>query len=114
MVAKQYFNPLTIAEWLRTNRKEKGLTQLQLAVEMNMSERTIRRYENDGFYNIDVLVDFANYFHTNVFIIINKAFSEKGMQDSCIPFHFNRTIFTGFAFLYEYNSRCKVEIHLKN
>jgi len=91
MTKKNHYNPFVAADWLRSLRKNKGLTQLELATELGVSERQIRRYETDGIYNIDIIIDIANYFDTDALVVLINASSNTGMQDkTCMPYCLRR------------------------
>lgn len=85
MTNKNYYNPLVAAEWLRNLRKNKGLTQLDLATDLGLSERTLRRYETEGIYGIDKIIDIANYFETDASVVLLQAYSNQNTQEkSCV------------------------------
>ncbi len=56
-------NKEKIGKFLRELRKQKGLTQEQIAEKFNVSNRTISRWENG--YNmpaIDILIEISDYY----------------------------------------------------
>jgi len=59
---------------LKDLRKEKGITQLQLAMELNMSQNTISRYETgerQAGYN--ELIKIANYFNVSIDYLLGRT-----------------------------------------
>ncbi len=59
---------------LKDLRKEKGITQLQLAMELNMSQNTISRYETGvrqaGY---DELIKIADYFNVSIDYLLGRT-----------------------------------------
>lgn len=54
-------NPKVIGSFISDLRKSQGLTQLELAEKLNVSNRTISKWENgDGFPDITILTEIAN------------------------------------------------------
>lgn len=63
---------------LKNLRKEKNITQLQLALELNMSQNTISRYETgerQAGYN--ELIKIADYFDVSVDYLLERSDKRK-------------------------------------
>lgn len=59
---------------LKELRKKKGLTQIRLAIELNMSQNTISRYET-GAHEPDVqtLIQLADYFNVSLDYLMERT-----------------------------------------
>lgn len=59
---------------LQQLRKEKGITQLKLAMDLGMSQNTVSRYES-GKREADyhTLILFADYFHVSVDYLLGRT-----------------------------------------
>jgi len=56
-----------IGEFLKTLRKEKGLTQEQLAEQFNVSRRTVSRWETgNNMPDLDILIQLADYYEIDL------------------------------------------------
>ena len=52
---------------LKELRKERKISQLRLATELNMNQNTISRYENmERQADYETLIRFADYFHVSL------------------------------------------------
>ncbi len=61
-----------IGAFLKTLRKEKGLTQAQLAEHFNVSDRSVSRWETgSNMPDLGLLVEIAEYYHLDVSEIID-------------------------------------------
>lgn len=59
---------------LKDLRKEKGITQLQLAMELNMSQNTISRYETgERQAGYDELIKIADYFNVSIDYLLERT-----------------------------------------
>lgn len=59
---------------LKELRKEKGISQLRLATELNTSQNTISRYETgEREPGIDELIKIADYFNVSVDYLIGRT-----------------------------------------
>lgn len=59
---------------LKDLRKERKMTQLQLAMELNMSQNTISRYETgERQAGYDELIKLADYFNVSVDYILGRT-----------------------------------------
>lgn len=60
-------NQIKIGEFLKELRKEKGLTQEQLAEKLNVSRRTVSRWETgNNLLDLDVLIEMADYYEVDL------------------------------------------------
>ncbi len=59
---------------LKELRKARGLSQLKLAADLNISQNSISRYEN-GLREADykTLIAFADYFHVSVDYLLERT-----------------------------------------
>lgn len=56
-------NQIKIGSFIKELRKEKGLTQEQLAEQLNVSRRTVSRWETgSNMPDLDVLIEMADYY----------------------------------------------------
>lgn len=61
-----------IGKFLKELRKQKGLTQEQLAEKFNVSNRTISRWENgNNMPDLDVLIEISDYYEVDLREILN-------------------------------------------
>ena len=59
---------------LKDLRKEKKITQLQLAMELNMSQNTISRYETgERQAGYDELIKIANFFDVSIDYLLGRT-----------------------------------------
>ena len=71
-----------IGNFLRELRKEKGLTQEQLAEVFNVSGRTVSRWETgSNMPDISILIEIADYYGLDVKEIINGCRNGAGTKD---------------------------------
>ena len=68
-----------IGEFLKELRKEKGLSQEQLAEEFNVSSRSISRWENGNTMpDISIIIELADYYDVDIRELLNgERKSEK-------------------------------------
>lgn len=63
---------------LRELRKEKGISQLKLAMDLNMSQNTISRYETgDREPGISDLIKLAEYFDVSIDYLVGRTDNPK-------------------------------------
>ena len=59
---------------LKELRKEKGISQLKLAFDLNMNQNTISRYENmERQADYDTLIKFADYFNVSLDYLLGRS-----------------------------------------
>ena len=59
---------------LKKIRKEKGISQLKLAMDLNMSQNTISRYETgDREPGINELIKIADYFNISIDYLLERT-----------------------------------------
>ena len=63
-------NPITIAENIKRIRQTNNLTQIEMADTLGYSERTIRRLETNGTYDLYVINLIAQTFNIPVVSIL--------------------------------------------
>ena len=63
---------------LRELRKQKGISQLKLAMDLNMNQNSISRYEN-GERQADyaALIAFADYFNVSIDYLLERTVNPK-------------------------------------
>ena len=59
---------------LKELRKERKISQLKLAFDLNMNQNTISRYENlERQADYDTLIKFADYFNVSVDYLLGRT-----------------------------------------
>ena len=59
---------------LKKLRKEKGVSQLKLALDLNMNQNTISRYENmEREADYETLIKFADYFGVSLDYLLGRT-----------------------------------------
>ena len=59
---------------LKQLRKEKKISQLKLAMDLNMNQNTISRYENlERQADYETLIRFADYFHVSLDYLLGRT-----------------------------------------
>lgn len=70
-----------IGGFLRELRKEKGVTQEQLAQQFNVSNRTISRWENgNNMPDLDILIEISDYYEVDLREILNGERKSENMN----------------------------------
>lgn len=73
---------MKIGNFLKELRKEKGITQAQLAETLNVSARTVSRWETgSNMPDISILVDIADYYDISIPEIINVERKSEIMNE---------------------------------
>lgn len=73
---------MKIRNFLKELRKEKGITQAQLAETLNVSARTVSRWETgSNMPDISILVDIADYYDISIPEIINGERKSEIMNE---------------------------------
>ena len=73
---------IKIGEFLKKLRKEKGLTQEQLAEQFNISRRSVSRWETGkNMPDISLLVEIAEFYDTSIPEIINGERKSEKMNE---------------------------------
>lgn len=63
---------------LKEIRKTKGISQLKLALDLNMSQNTISRYETgDREPGINELIKIADYFNVSIDYLVGRTENPK-------------------------------------
>ena len=63
---------------LKILRKEKGISQLKLALELNTSQNTISRYETgEREPGINELIKIADYFDVSIDYLVGRTDNQK-------------------------------------
>ena len=59
---------------LKELRKEKNISQLKLAIDLNMNQNSISRYENmEREADYDTLIKFADYFDVSLDYLLGRT-----------------------------------------
>ena len=59
---------------LRKIRKERNISQLKLALDLNMNQNTISRYENlEREADYETLIKFADYFGVSIDYLLGRS-----------------------------------------
>jgi len=75
-------NQIKIGKFLKGLRKEKGITQEQLAEILGISNRTISRWETgNNMPDISLLVEIAEFFDVSILEIINGERNKEKMNE---------------------------------
>ncbi|MCM1261128.1 MAG: helix-turn-helix domain-containing protein [Butyrivibrio sp.] len=70
-----------IGRFLKELRKQKGLTQEQLAEKFNVSNRTISRWENgNNMPDLDILIEISDYYEVDIREILNGERKSENMD----------------------------------
>lgn len=74
-------NQEKIGKFLKELRKQKGLTQEQLAEKFNVSNRTISRWENgNNMPDLDILIEISDYYEIDIREILNGERKSENMD----------------------------------
>ena len=74
-------NQVKIGEFLRELRKEKGLTQEQLAEQFNISRRSVSRWETgSNMPDVGLLIEIADFFDVDIREIIDGERKSENME----------------------------------
>ena len=76
-------NQQKIGEFLKELRKQKGLTQEQFAEIVNVSNRTVSRWENgNNLPDLDILIEISDYYEIDLRELLNgEKKGEKMLKD---------------------------------
>lgn len=59
---------------LKQLRKERNISQLKLALDLNMNQNSISRYENlEREADYETLIKFADYFHVSLDFLLGRS-----------------------------------------
>lgn len=101
---------LKIGEFLRELRKDKGLTQEQLAEEFNVSRRTISRWETgNNMPDLTLLIVIADYYSIDLRELIDGERKSEEMKENL-----NETVMkvAEYSTIQKENKRKKLNIYL--
>ena len=74
-------NPIKIGEFLRELRKGKGLTQEKLAEQLNISRRSVSRWETgSNMPDVVLLIEIADFFEVDIREIIDGERKSENME----------------------------------
>ncbi len=74
-------NQIKIGAFIKELRKEKGLTQEQLAEQFNVSRRTVSRWETgSNLPELDILIEMADYYEVELRELLNGERKSEGMN----------------------------------
>ncbi len=109
-------NQQKIGEFLKYLRKNKGLTQEQLAEHFCVSSRTVSRWENgNNMPDIDVLIELADFYEVDIRELIDGERKSENMdkknkrnsnKSSRVHEYGNRTIYK--ACTLTFTDRCSI------
>ena len=70
-----------IGSFLKELRKEKGITQEQLAEQFSVSNRTVSRWENgNNMPDLDILIELSDYYEVDLREILNGERKSENMD----------------------------------
>lgn len=74
-------NQIKIGGFIKQLRKEKGLTQEQLAEQLNVSRRTVSRWETgSNLPDLDILIEMADYYEVEIRELLNGERKSENMN----------------------------------
>lgn len=74
-------NQIKIGVFIKELRKEKGLTQEQLAEQFNVSRRTVSRWETgSNLPELDILIEMADYYEVGIRELLNGERKSEDMS----------------------------------
>lgn len=74
---------IKIGSYLKELRREKGMTQAQLAEMVGVSDRSVSRWESgSNLPNLDILIQLADYYKVAISELLD---GEKGKNDRNVP-----------------------------
>ena len=75
-------NQIKISAFLKELRKEKNLTQEQLAEQLNVSGRTVSRWETGtNMPDVSILVELAEFYNVSISEIIDGERKKERMNE---------------------------------
>lgn len=75
-------NQEKIGNFLKELRKQKGLTQEQLAEKCNVTNRTVSRWENgNNMPDLDLLIELSDYYEVDLREILNGERKSENMNE---------------------------------
>ena len=75
-------NQIKIGEFLKELRKEKGLTQEQLAEQFNVSRRSVSRWETgNNMPDLDTLIEMADYYEIDLRELLDGERKSEKMNE---------------------------------
>ena len=75
-------NQIKIGGFLKELRKEKGLTQEQLAEQFNVSRRSVSRWETgSNLPDVDILIEMADYYEVDLRELIDGERKSEKMNE---------------------------------
>jgi transcriptional regulator with XRE-family HTH domain len=73
-----------ISSFLRELRKEKGMTQEQIAEQFSVSSRTVSRWENgNNMPDLDILIEISDYYEVDLREILDGERKSEDMNNAC-------------------------------
>lgn len=74
-------NQEKIGKFLKELRKQKGLTQEHVAEKLNVSNRTISRWENkNNMLGLDILIEISDFYEVDLREILNGERKSENMD----------------------------------
>ncbi len=75
-------NLVKTGQFLQELRKEKGLTQEQLAAEMGVTRRTVSRWETgNNAPDLDILIELSDFYDVDLREILNGERNSESMNE---------------------------------
>ena len=85
-------NQQKIGEFLKELRKQKGLTQEQFAEIVNVSNRTVSRWENgNNLPDLDILIEISDYYEIDLRELLNGEKKGEKMYKEAVAYTNNKT-----------------------
>lgn len=78
---RKIMNQEKIGKFLKELRKQKGLTQEHVAEKLNVSNRTISRWENkNNMLGLDILIEISDFYEVDLREILNGERKSENMD----------------------------------
>ena len=85
-----------IGTFLKELRNGEGLTQEQLAEKLNVSRRTVSRWETgSNMPDLDLLIEMADFYHVNIRELLNGERDSEKMNKEEYHHTRNSSVLTG-------------------
>ena len=101
-------NQIKIGNFIKELRKEKGLTQEQLAEKLNVSRRTVSRWETgSNLPDLDILIEMADYYEIDI-----RELLDGERKGECVNMELEETVLKVAEYSNEEKLKLTQRIHL--
>lgn len=99
-----------IGRFLKELRKQKGLTQEQMAEKFNVTSRTISRWENgNNMPDLDILIEISDYYEVDLREILNGERKSENMNEEM-----KKTVLQAVEYTNTEAERCNKRVRICN